>query len=93
MTGHGQPRRLGYAWVVVAVAFCTTVMAVGVRGAFGVFLVPLVEAFGWSRGLVAGAIAANALLWAVSAAPWGALLDRLSPAVPGPARARRSPAQ
>ncbi|HLI29227.1 MAG TPA: MFS transporter [Chloroflexota bacterium] len=73
----GSPSR--QAWLAVAVAGFTTTAALGTRGAFGVLLVPVAEAFGWPRGLVAGAIAVNALLWAASAAPWGVLLDRRGP--------------
>ncbi|HZU07585.1 MAG TPA: MFS transporter [Chloroflexota bacterium] len=68
-----------YGWTVVAVAFLTVAVALGTRAAFGVLLVALVDAFGWGRGLTAGAIALNSLLWAASAAPLGALLDRWGP--------------
>jgi MFS family permease len=68
-----------YGWTLVAIAFLTVSVAQGTRGAFGVLLLPLTDGLGWGRGLTAGAIATNALLWAVSAVPVGILLDRWGP--------------
>jgi len=47
---------LFYGWVVVAAAFCVTLMAYGVQYSFGIFLKPLAGDFGWSRVLVSGAV-------------------------------------
>jgi MFS family permease len=65
-----------YGWTVLAVAFVTTGVTLGTHAAFGVLMVALVDALGWGRGMVAGAISLTALLWALSAAPLGALFDR-----------------
>src|SRR5687767_13941787 len=72
-------RRWYYGWTVVAIVFLTVSASLGTRAAFGVLLVPVADGLGWSRGMVAGAIALNNVLWAVSAAPVGALLDRWGP--------------
>ena len=79
-----QPRWLPrpqwyYGWTVVAIVFLTVSATLGTRAAFGVLLMPVADGLGWSRGVVAGAIAVNNILWAVSAAPMGALLDRWGP--------------
>lgn len=68
-----------YGWVVVAVAFLTTSAALGTHGSWGVLLLALVDAFGWGRGLTAGAISLHAVVWGLSATPWGALFDRYGP--------------
>jgi MFS family permease len=70
-----------YSWTVVAIAFFTTAVTLGTHAAFGVLLVALVDALGWGRGVVAGAISLTAVLWALSAAPLGALFDRWGPRV------------
>lgn len=70
-----------YGWTVIAVAFLTTAVTLGTHAAFGVLLVALVDAMGWARSVVAGAIALTALLWTASAAPLGALFDRWGPRV------------
>src|SRR3712207_1831437 len=68
-----------YGWIVVAVAFLTSAATMGTRAAFGVLLVTLVDAFGWGRGLTAGAIGLNALCAMAVATPAGLLLDRWGP--------------
>ncbi|HZS00033.1 MAG TPA: MFS transporter [Chloroflexota bacterium] len=65
-----------YGWTVIAVAFLTTGVTLGTHAAFGVLLVALVDALGWGRSVVAGAISLTAVLWTLSAAPMGALFDR-----------------
>ena len=71
-----RPIRRDFGWVVIAIAFVTTGVTLGTHAAFGVLLVALVDALGWGRGLVAGAISLTALLWAASSAPLGVLFDR-----------------
>jgi MFS family permease len=77
-------RRVGrvgwyYGWTIVAVACLTAAAGYGTRTAYGVLLVPLADAFGWGRGLAAGALALNALVSALCSAPLGILLDRWGP--------------
>jgi predicted MFS family arabinose efflux permease len=55
--------RVHYAWVVVAVMFVVILSSVGVRAAPGVLIVPLERAFGWSAGVISGAISLNILLF------------------------------
>ncbi|HLH27208.1 MAG TPA: hypothetical protein VK066_32210 [Chloroflexota bacterium] len=61
-----------YGWTVIGVAFVTTGVTLGTHAAFGVLLVALVDALGWGRSVVAGAISLTAVLWTPSAAPMGA---------------------
>jgi MFS family permease len=68
--------RWDYGWTVIAVAFVTTGVTLGTHAAFGVLLVALVDALGWGRSVVAGAISLTAVLWTLSAAPMGAAFDR-----------------
>lgn len=62
------------AWVVLGAAFLMQMVFSGVHFAFGVFLKPVAEEFGWGRGTTAFAYT---LLWWVSS-PAGLLLGWLS---------------
>ncbi len=55
--------RMHYAWVVVAVTFLLLLTAAGVRATPSVLIVPLEEAFGWSRATISFAIAINIFLY------------------------------
>jgi hypothetical protein len=44
-----------YGWVIVAIAFVTMAISVSSRTAFSLLLPPLIDGFGWDRGLAAGA--------------------------------------
>jgi MFS family permease len=56
-------RRRHYAWVVAAVTFVTLLGASGFRSAPGVLIVPLEEAFGWSRTAISLAVSVNLVLF------------------------------
>jgi hypothetical protein len=44
-----------YGWVVVAVAFATMAIGVNARTAFSLLFPPILDEFGWERGVTAGA--------------------------------------
>src|SRR5207247_7542394 len=54
---NGYPMRLPffYGWVVVAVAFVTMGVGVNARTAFSLLFPPILDEFGWERGVTAGA--------------------------------------
>ncbi len=55
MSGPAETTQDGRGWLMVAVTFVTLVVIYGVWYSYSVFLVALVQHFGWSRSLVAGA--------------------------------------
>jgi MFS family permease len=55
MNGPVERTQDARAWLMVAVTFGTLVVTYGVWYSYSVFLVALVQHFGWSRSLVAGA--------------------------------------
>jgi MFS family permease len=57
-------------WVILAVSY-------GVYFSFSIFLVPLLEEFGWSRALTAGAFSMSAVVQGVLAPVTGVLVDRV----------------
>jgi MFS family permease len=52
-----------YGWFVLAASFFALFMSMGARNGFGVFIVPLTDEFGWSRGALSFAIAVG---WGVN---------------------------
>lgn len=68
-----------YGWVVVAVSFVTLALGVNARTAFSLLFPPLLDDFGWDRGLTAGAFSIGFLASTVYAPFSGALMDRFGP--------------
>ncbi len=77
MTGIGAQRGVFYGWFVLAAAFFALFMSTGTRNGFGVFIIPLTDEFGWSRGALSLAIAIGWLLNGLSQPFLGRLYDRL----------------
>ncbi|MGD9884785.1 MAG: MFS transporter [Reyranella sp.] len=68
-----------YGWVIIAVAFVTVALSVTARTAFSLVFPPIVEEFGWDRGLAAGAFSFGFLVSAVLSPIVGRLMDRRGP--------------
>lgn len=60
---RAKPARFHYAWMVVAVAFVTFLVAAGIRSAPTVLIVPLEEEFGWSRADISLAVGVQLLFY------------------------------
>jgi MFS family permease len=65
-----------YGWLLVAVAFVTVGLGVNARTAFSLFFPPIVDEFGWERGVTAGAFAFGFLVSAALSPFIGRLVDR-----------------
>src|SRR5918996_6492112 len=63
-------------WLVAALAFLILGFTRGLHSSFGVFLVALLDAFGWSRGATAGVFSMALTVDAVLSPVVGYLLDR-----------------
>jgi MFS family permease len=74
-----MPRRPFYGWIVVAIAFVTLAVGVNARTAFSLFLPPILDEFGWDRGLAAGAFSFGFLVSAGLSLIVGRLMDRYGP--------------
>jgi MFS family permease len=70
-----------YGWVIVAVVFVTMGIAVNARTAFSLLFPPILDEFGWDRGLTAGAFSFGFLVSAGFAPTLGRLMDRRGPRV------------
>ena len=70
-----------YGWVIVAVAFVTMGVGVNARTAFSLLFPPILDEFGWERGVTAGAFSFGFLVTAVASPVLGRLMDRRGPRV------------
>ena len=68
-----------YGWVIVAVAFVTMGLGVNARTAFSLLFPPILDEFGWERGVTAGAFSFGFLVSAVLSPSLGRLMDRRGP--------------
>src|SRR6266852_4084810 len=68
-----------YGWFIVAVAFVTMGIGVNARTAFSLMFPPILDEFGWARGLTAGAFSFGFLISAFLGPVLGRLMDRRGP--------------
>ena len=71
-------RRLHPAWIAAAVTFFTLAATAGFRAAPSVLLIPLQEAFGWSRNSISTAISVNILVYGLFSPFAAALMERFT---------------
>ncbi len=72
---------LFYGWVIVAVAFVTMAVGVNARTAFSLLFPPILDEFGWTQGVTAGAFSFGFLVTAVTTPFLGRLMDRHGPRI------------
>ena len=65
-----------YGWYIVAATMFISFVGVGTRQGFGVFVIPMSEDFGWSRGTISLAASLGVLLNGLIQPFMGVLLDR-----------------
>jgi MFS family permease len=70
-----------YGWLIVGVAFVTMGIGVTARTAFSLLMPPLIDEFGWQRGLAAGAFSFGFLVSAVLSPIVGRVMDARGPRV------------
>jgi len=71
------PRRVFYGWIVVAAAAAIVGLGMGALFSLGVFLKPMAESMGWSRGAISSVALLNWIAMGLGSFVWGALSDRL----------------
>jgi MFS family permease len=68
-----------YGWIVVGISFVTMALAINARTAFSLLFPPILDEFGWERGITAGAFSIGFLASTVFT-PWmGSFMDRRGP--------------
>jgi len=73
-----QPRFF-YGWVIVGIAIVNLALIYGIRHSFSVFLPPILDEFGWSRGSTAVMLSVNIFVYGLLAPVAGGLGDRWKP--------------
>lgn len=68
-----------YGWIVVAITFVTMGIGVNARTFFSLLFSPIVDEFGWQRGVTAGAFSFGFIASAVFSPLMGRLMDRTGP--------------
>jgi MFS family permease len=68
-----------FGWSVVAIAFVTMGVGVNARTAFSLLFPPILDEFGWPRGVTAGAFSFGFLVSALLGPFLGRLMDRRGP--------------
>jgi MFS family permease len=87
VTINAQPRRkkkssgLYYGWVVLGIAYLIMFFTAGVSQAFGVFIKPMTDEFGWDRSTLSLAVSIFAIMSAVVPPVAGRIADRFGPRV------------
>ena len=76
MSSVAQKKELYYGWLVLGAGFFILFLATGSSVGFGVFVLPMSEEFGWSRGTISAAIATGWLVNGVTQPFIGRLFDR-----------------
>ncbi len=71
--------RVFYGWIIVAVVFVTMGIGVNARTAFSLLFPPILDEFGWERGVTAGAFSFGFLVSAVLSPSLGRMMDRRGP--------------
>src|SRR5215469_15870976 len=70
-----------YGWVIIGVAFVTMAVAVTARTSFSLLMPPLIDEFGWDRGLAAGAFSFGFLVSALVSPVSGRVMDARGPRI------------
>ena len=70
-----------YGWAIVAVAFITMGIGVNARTAFSLLFPPILDEFGWDRGVTAGAFSFGFFISAILSPLLGRIIDRYGPLV------------
>jgi MFS family permease len=70
-------RRLFYGWIVLAAAAAIICMGMGALFSLAVFLKPIEQTMGWSRGAISTVALLNWLAMGLGSFFWGALSDRI----------------
>lgn len=65
-----------YAWVIVAASLIITICSYGVRLSYSVFFKPMMEDFGWTRAMTAGAYSLCTVMLGIFSIVFGWFSDR-----------------
>src|SRR5438445_12077162 len=70
-----------YGWIIVVVTFVTMAIGVNARTSFSLFFPPIIDEFGWERGVTAGAFSFGFLISGAMSPLIGRMMARFGPRV------------
>jgi MFS family permease len=70
-----------YGWVIVLIVFITMGIAINARTAFSLLFPPILDEFGWPRGVTAGSFSFGFIVSAILSPALGKLMDRRGPLI------------
>jgi MFS family permease len=73
--------RFFYGYLMVALSFVIQAVGWGIHNSYGVFLMPLVKEFGWTRAIVAGAGSVSVIVNGAGSIFNGGMNDRVGPRI------------
>src|SRR6195952_1848704 len=68
-----------YGWIIIAVTFVTMAIGGKARHAFSLFFPPIIDEFGWERGVTAGAFSFGFLVSGAVSPLIGRMMGRFGP--------------
>src|SRR5271154_4874748 len=71
--------RFFYGWIIIAVTFVSMAIGVNARTSFSLFFPPIIDEFGWERGVTAGAFSFGFLVSGAVSPLIGRTMDRFGP--------------
>lgn len=79
MQTYLKKNTLFWGWWIVLVSFIANFMIFGARHAFGVFVLPISEELGWSRGQISSVFTVMMIVHGLGSIPFGRWTDKYSP--------------
>lgn len=73
--------RFFYGYVVVAASFFISLVIYGMQYSFGIFFKPILQEFGWTRAVTAGAYSLSWLVMGLASIVMGRLNDKFGPRI------------
>ena len=77
MRDSASQKPIFYGWFVLSASFFALFVSTGARNGFGVFIIPMTDDLGWSRGTISLAIAIGWLINGVTQPFIGRVFDEL----------------
>jgi MFS family permease len=72
-----SPQRIFYGWIVLAASAAIVGLGMGALFSLGVFLKPMADTMGWSRGVISSVALLGWMAMGLGSFVWGALSDRI----------------
>ncbi|HEU5194665.1 MAG TPA: MFS transporter [Methylomirabilota bacterium] len=72
-----SPQRIFYGWIVLVASAAIVGIGMGALFSLGVFLKPMADTMGWSRGVISSVALLNWMAMGLGSFVWGALSDRI----------------